>query len=1056
VSTRATADAGDRERIATDLDTNLLVEAGAGSGKTTGLVARMLALIGAGVRAEQIAAVTFTRKATSELRERFEEQLEAKTRELAGTPDGQLYRQALAERDRAFIGTIHAFCGRLLREHPLEAGLDPAFEEVDEDAWPVLAHGFWSRWLERMRQADDPLLRALASLGIDPRILAGAFSSFITYPDVHFPAEPVPAPDPGPCRKRLRALLAKVQALMPGDEPDNGYDKLQRTCRRLHFWQNTRDWEQLPAFAAALGTLRASQCAVTQNRWPDKKAAKALGEEWSEFLDGDVARLLSAWREHCYSPAIAFLSRAADEFAHERLRNGTLGFEDLLLGAVRLLRGSARARRALGERFRYLLVDEFQDTDPVQAELCFLLASEPSEGVDWRLVRLRPGALFVVGDPKQSIYRFRRADIQTYELVKRRIAAQGAVLRLTSNFRSVHPIARFVDGHFSRAFPANGSAAQAPFAPLATEHAAGDLDGVYCYGVTPDGNNQDDIHREDGARVASLIAGRIASGAYRASDFLLLAINLKSLAPYARELSARNIPVSVTGAPLPQEEELGELLILLRALADPGNRILVVAALEGLCFGISVADLDQARTLGIRFTINQPPADTACTAGQALAQLHRWWLLSRDLPADLLLERILDETGLLPYAAGLSLGDARAGALLHLVELLRAESGAAGLSLPDAVELIDTALQSSRAETPLRPGRRDAVRVMNLHKAKGLEARVVILVAPIGQKGHEPAVHIRRSDEGAATGGLRIMAGDDIIAQPAGWAEMAAREAEFVAAERERLLYVASTRASRELIVSQLVFENKSGPAADRSFWSPLAAALSQHATAITLPLDEPPGRREPAEGVEEIEALAESAVAGCRQSARVTTRTTSVTRSLKEVHDDRATGVVPAARGLGARWGALVHTSLEAMGRGRTGQALERYVTALVREECRGESDAGRTATVQRVLALLARVRETPEWQRLDRATIRAFELPVISVSTVAGVDVVTQGIADAVALVDGAWQVLDWKTDRTDDAGWCAREPEYQAQVDSYARMIEARGGVAATGSIVRVREG
>jgi ATP-dependent exoDNAse (exonuclease V) beta subunit len=172
-------------------------------------------------------------------------------------------------------------------------------------------------------------------------------------------------------------------------------------------------------------------------------------------------------------------------------------------------------------------------------------------------------------------------------------------------------------------------------------------------------------------------------------------------------------------------------------------------------------------------------------------------------------------------------------------------------------------------------------------------------------------------------------------------------------------------------------------------------------------------------------------------------------------VHDDRATGVVPAARGLGARWGALVHTSLEAMGRGRTGQALERYIAALVREECRSETDAERTATVQRVLALLARVRETPEWQRLDRATTRAFELPVMSVSTVDGVDVVTQGIADAVALVDGAWEVLDWKTDRTDDAGWRAREPEYQAQVDTYARMIEARGGGAATGSIVRVRE-
>ncbi len=1039
MSSSVTADQPDRDRIETDLETNLLVEAGAGSGKTRGLVDRMLALIARGTPADQIAAVTFTRKAAAELRERFEEKLE---------------QRGLPGRDQAFIGTIHAFCGRLLREHPLEAGLDPGFEEVDEEGWPVLVQHFWRRWLERLRSEDDAGLRSVIELGIDPRDLAAGFATLVTYPDVTFPSPAVAAPDPAHCRERLLALLARTRAMLPGEEPDNGYDSLQRTCRRLGFWQRTQDWSHLPTLAAALASLSGKNCSVTQNRWADKTLAKALGEEWADFLTAEADVLLTQWREHCYHPVMALLTHAAEAFSRERMRAGTLGFGDLLVGASHLLRGSARARRVLGERFRHLLVDEFQDTDPIQAEICFLLASDPSEGVDWRQVTLRPGALFVVGDPKQSIYRFRRADIQTYEMVKRRMAEQGAVLRLTSNWRSVHPIATMVDGHFVRHFPADGSPVQAPFAPLATVNPPADADGVFCYGVTPAGNNKDDIHAEDAARVASLLAERIRSGRYVPSDFLLLAMNLKSLAPYARELSARNVPVSVTGAPLPQEEELGELLIVLRALADPSNPVLVAAALEGLCFGLSPADLDAGRSAGLAFTGCEPPTEANTRCGQALGVLHEWWQASRRMPPDLLLEHLLDATGLLPYAAGLALGDARAGALLHLVELLRRESGASGLSLPGGVELIETALDASRAETPLRPGRRESVRVMNLHKAKGLEARVVILVAPVAQSEHAPSVHVRRDGDGAASGGMLIAGDRTVLAQPAGWQEMAAREAEFAVAERQRLLYVAATRARRELIVSQLALQLKTKMADDKSFWAPFADALTAHAVRLTLPMDEPAGREQPVETSEQIRARCAEARTARSRAGVTGVRLTSVTRTLREEREDgRMDG--SARRGAGAAWGRLVHRALEAMGRGREGLSLERYVRALAREEQPLSAPQEVEATVARVLAQVRRMHEDASWQRLAAATDRAFELPILTVEREGDMDVITQGIADAAALVEGEWLIFDWKTDHADDTTWRHREAEYRRQVDAYARMIELRSGVSARGEVVRVQE-
>jgi ATP-dependent helicase/nuclease subunit A len=221
---------------------------------------------------------------------------------------------------------------------------------------------------------------------------------------------------------------------------------------------------------------------------------------------------------------------------------------------------------------------------------------------------------------------------------------------------------------------------------------------------------------------------------------------------------------------------------------------------------------------------------------------------------------------------------------------------------------------------------------MNLHKAKGLQARVVMLVAPVAQSEHAPSVHVRRDGGGAATGGMVISNDDCILAQPPAWDEMAARESEFADAERQRLLYVAATRAERELIVSQLVMQLKTKTADDKSFWAPLAGALARHATPMTLPLDQPAGRAQPDLTDAELLARCKTASAGRAAASRPGTRITSVTRTLREEREEARFAGRSRRKG-GARWGRLVHRTLEAMGRGREGASLERYVRALVQE---------------------------------------------------------------------------------------------------------------------------
>ncbi|MDX1675232.1 MAG: UvrD-helicase domain-containing protein, partial [Longimicrobiales bacterium] len=589
-------DADSRARIQRDLDTNLLVEAGAGSGKTTELVRRMVALVRTGAAGvEEVAAVTFTRKAAAELRQRFQTELESELEraraagaaEVAGRVDA-----ALRDVDRGFIGTIHSFCARLLRERPVEAGLDPDFRELMGAEEVRQRRAFWRAHLERLSAESDALAGRLTEVGLAPSQLEALFDELVANPDVRFPAEPIAPPSDAEVdsvRDAVDDLLDRGAALMPAEpDPERGWDKLQARIRLLLFLRRVVDWDDRTAFLDQIGEeMYGRSCDVVQKRWPDGAAAKALGQEWKALRDGPVAEVLDRWWAHRYPIALDFARRAADAFERERRRTGALNFQDLLMGAARLLRSHPGAREALGRRYRRVLVDEFQDTDPVQAEVLLLLSS-PADGRPWQAAEPRPGALFVVGDPKQSIYRFRRADIAVYNLVRERFRSFGDVIRLVANFRSLPPIGRLVDGVFEQddRFPTTATPYQAAFAPLRTRRVAvPDRQGVHQYRIDPDDGSHHGAAVDGAARIAPWIARQVRSGR-GPGDFLVLARYKAELATYARELEAWRVPAQVTGAGVEETEELRELMVLLEALADPTDPVRVTAALVGLVFGL--------------------------------------------------------------------------------------------------------------------------------------------------------------------------------------------------------------------------------------------------------------------------------------------------------------------------------------------------------------------------------------------------------------------------------------------------------------------------------------
>ncbi|MFI5693964.1 UvrD-helicase domain-containing protein [Kribbella sp. NPDC051586] len=438
-------DGAARDRIRSDTETTLFVEAGAGSGKTHALVDRVTTLVlRDGVPLRTIAAVTFTEKAGAELRDRlrveFEKARKGDARELADA--------ALDDLDSASIGTLHAFAQQILLAHPIEAGLPPLIDVLDEVGSSV---AFEERWAELQQQLLDddsiaePLLLAMA-VGVELkhlRSLARLFGNdwdLIAERVLVDPPELVAMPD----LTGLIAAAAQIGGVAESclDAEDRLLPKLVQIRELGLMLDAASDQETQLAILQTFRGLKVGRIGRKEN-WPD--IAKVRGDcgEVVEVAGSLVELLLDACLRHLSH----WIAERVRESAELRRAEGRLEFHDLLVLARDLLRGNAVVRAELQERFERLLLDEFQDTDPIQIELAVRIAGgAEAEAEDWRDVEVPEGRLFVVGDPKQSIYRFRRANIATY------LTAQdllGETVALTTNFRTVPPILDWLNTVFA-------------------------------------------------------------------------------------------------------------------------------------------------------------------------------------------------------------------------------------------------------------------------------------------------------------------------------------------------------------------------------------------------------------------------------------------------------------------------------------------------------------------------------------------------------------------------------------------------------------------------------
>ncbi|MCA8971813.1 MAG: UvrD-helicase domain-containing protein [Planctomycetes bacterium] len=837
------ADLAARTEALTNFDDNLVLVAGAGSGKTSLLVSRTLcAWLGKRIDPGCMLITTFTEKAASEMAERLDDALReltesviepasdagrayvALTREF-GLDDTAVRNRAAeaAKQEPPSVLTFHAFCLRWLQEFARTAGLPPEIEILDDDSVHLAFDEFWPTFVEaelgperkpqrignqETRETWRTLLRSLdvaeitnvaRSACLEPQIRTHSIDwsrrelvEVTSALFAHLDADPVKHASKLNFGSWSTATCTVVSELLALEESAPVPDALASRASEL---SNNR---ATPAKSDYDDPVELARIAETAKRM------KACLATWADLPDPDVAKAIST-----------FVKRVTTAFELHLTRLGGLSFSECLVRCARLLGDSTHVRDRLRTRYSLLLVDEFQDTDPLQYDMLFYLAqSGPSRrNEDPSSVDLRPGALCIVGDPKQSIYRFRGADMRAYGRALENILDQGGkLLDLTANFRSEPEILSFVNRAVTPLFD-NNPGYQADRQDLVTPKQATGRGSVTLLHVADDDKNT--RHASEAAEIARRLLENRSRHRRAWRDYALLFRATTKIETYANALRDAGIPVLVEGTTrFYQRREVERFLALLRLALTPWDETAMLAYLRGPLAAIpeselfavaeaSRADLDLRVPRPTRWLLEEYEDERlAPNLTRAVRALRTMIAHIATLETDAIFEYALHGTGLATLEAAGYEGEQRLANLEILAQRAAAWAREGSHDFEQALRYFEREAMGEKdaEENPLADDRLDAVRLLTIHKAKGLEWDVVVVP------------DASRSQNTQNKRG-RTFVLDNRSTTPSILARLPSTCSPSIAfhdvderlhddAETQRLFYVATTRARRELLIT--------------------------------------------------------------------------------------------------------------------------------------------------------------------------------------------------------------------------------------------------------------
>lgn len=826
----APSDREHRSRIENELDTTFFIEAGAGTGKTTELVRRIANLVMLGkTEIDRIAAITFTEAAAAELRYKVRSELDkhANDQELT-EEERRRCRAAAFGLDNASIQTLHSFAASLLREKPIEAGLPPNFKVVADIEENIDFEEHWRAWqdsaMETMEIATHmftAMTMGLSRNGLK-EVARSLHDNYDRLPE-HF--QPVEVPT----RRAVSALIAQLDSirnliLLARDGLNDPLAQHGQRVLALGEMLAPTDPFGDTALLALSNFGKLSFRRGSQKNWETNPATgmnactelKSILDELEELRLDEVQGVRRAALMHLLESLRSFIIR----YVEERRNSGKAQFHDLLVWARDMLRDNPHVREHFQEHFTHILIDEFQDTDPIQAEIAFFLAADRAAmgnaaktELDWRKLRIAPGKLFVVGDPKQSIYRFRRADIATVQDVSDLLGA-GRV-PLEQNFRSQEPVIRWVNSIFRKWMGTGKHRVQAAYSDLTARwdtRYGEPLHGVHKFGTATD-YAAAQIRKYEAAAIVNVLR-RIKTSKWKIraddkgglrdagfKDICILMPTRNILPSLERALDEANIPYRVESESFVLgTQDVRELLNCLRSIDSPADQVALVAALRSTAFGCSDTELVEFLDNGGHLDYTDPGSGDGPVreALKVLADYNkdRGWMPMDKLIEKFIRDRCMEEVSFLRPRPR-----ERLRRLKLVVEQACAFAQVGENSLRVFADWMEQQAQEGArlVEIPVPEMDEDAVRIMTIHAAKGLEFPIVLL-AGIGSSGSSRSSNVIFDREDNSVH-VRVGTKNKQFTTP-GYEAAKEMEKEADEAEAIRLMYVATTRAKDHLMLS--------------------------------------------------------------------------------------------------------------------------------------------------------------------------------------------------------------------------------------------------------------
>jgi ATP-dependent helicase/nuclease subunit A len=1087
-----------RRAAETTFDRNVVVVAGAGTGKTTLLVNRLIHLLmrePRPVSITEVVALTYTNKAATEMKGRLRERLAALAQvspacsptvdsgavfadelriRYAITLDDVVTRAGAALRDleKAQIGTVHSFAAHVLRLYPLESGVDPAFREDDGLRFDEAFRVAWDVWIDRELGRGGtqhrPWRMLLESTTLEQvRTVTHALCSDLVDVDT---------------------LLRQVRS-----EPDETFmawicgirDRAQ-VLLEAHDRPKRRKIEQMLAAAIALMTLvhekgvqAVDDLDPTAREWLEKDPGEPISDWDIPDFGWATTSITIAKRFLSFNPAyfmnlLMLLQPLVSSIKTAFARTGWISFDGLLARARRLLWEHPGVRERLKRDYRAILIDEFQDTDPIQYEILLALAERPGcHCLAWQDIALERGKLFIVGDPKQSIYAFRRADMEAFDRVVEKVLTDGGTLHsLTTNFRSDASILGPVNEMFDRLFlrqplvqPANVRLEGAAHRRNSTVDTPGVVIQIAAPrpGAEPFGALE--AARAEGEMLARWLRDDLLTRpGVSAGHVAFLFRALTQADAYLDALRRYNIPYFIEGEKhFYRRQEVIDLINVLRVLDHPHDHIALLGVLRSPLGGLTDRDIYELHEAGFFEYVNEAPlntwshprAETVRRLYRRLASLHRH---IRVVPLDEAIQLVFDQLPVLELAAASLHGEQAVANLLKVRHTAAALSDRPQLTLSGFIELMVTRLdeQPDEAESPLTEDRSDAVQILTIHKAKGLEFPIVVLPGlhqgSARDRGAPAVVHDWSSRTYGLSAGLH---------QSLGYVRVQSKQVEREKAERRRVLYVGMTRAKDLLMLSGAPTSRSAGETVlewlndigGGEIGSPATPTVKIGSSEVAHRVVHAPEQRRakgdsPARETGPAVHPASLARLWDDRTARWdAARAASWHLTPSSLHDHPVGSEVVTARSPDRREasrlvGVIAHRILEGWDFALPPNEILSRIDPVVRSALSGGQDHLRPMLAESLAETFTTFAASESYAQLRSAAILGREVPFLIPW---GDEQVMEGVIDVIYRLDGKIWIADYKTDRATRSEAPAKAALYAGQAAIYREAATRCLGVS-----------